>query len=319
MRKRISVCMLAAMMSVTSMYSFVAQGAENETEQETGIEQESETQAEEAVDPMSADRLLMRARDFRPSEILDAYFGEGKWDEALVTNQDSLISERNEYDGEDRTILISQSGVGFLAIIVTYKNEIPDEEIRRQEGEDLLQALNIDIMDEYTKQTDIANGDRAVYTYYLQQDGIKLSPEGYSIGGEGDGTEYYGQLAKISMEDTGYTMLIQKASEVVERESVSTRQRISDEDALQAVYDAVWNGLQIPPLETKDMGTNEDEYVYDIGLYVKQMIDPSSGSDQLWYFAGLVDVTMPYCYTFTMAVDFEEDFQTEYLKISDRE
>ena len=80
MRKRISVCMLAAMMSVTSMYSFVAQGAENETEQETGIEQESETQAEEAVDPMSADRLLMRARDFRPSEILDAYFGEGKWD-----------------------------------------------------------------------------------------------------------------------------------------------------------------------------------------------------------------------------------------------
>jgi len=67
------------------------------------------------------------------------------------------------------------------------------------------------------------------------------------------------------------------------------------------------------------MGTNEDEYVYDIGLYVKQMIDPSSGSDQLWYFAGLVDVTMPYCYTFTMAVDFEEDFQTEYLKISDRE
>jgi len=166
MRKRISVCMLAAMMSVTSMYSFTVQGAENETEQETGIEQESEeseTQAEEAVDPMSADRLLMRARDFRPSEILDAYFGEGKWDEALVTNQDSLASERNEYDGEDRTVLIVQSGIGFLAISITYKNEVPDEEIRRQEGEDLLQALNIDITDEYIKQTDIANGDRSVF------------------------------------------------------------------------------------------------------------------------------------------------------------
>ncbi len=334
MRKRISVCMLAAMMSVTSMYSFVAQGAENETEQETGIEQESETQAEEAVDPMSADRLLMRARDFRPSEILDAYFGEGKWDEALVTNQDSLISERNEYDGEDRTILISQSGVGFLAIIVTYKNEIPDEEIRRQEGEDLLQTLNINIMDEYMKQTDFVNDDRSVYTYYLQQDGIKISPEGYSIGSEGDETEYYGQFAKISMEDNGYMIMIQKASEVVGRESISERQQISDEDAIQAVYDAVWNGLQIPALQTNpiadslqvevqyipvDMGTNKDEYVYDIGLYVKQMINPDDGSDQLWYFAGLVDVTMPYCYTFTMAVDFEEDFQTEYLKISDRE
>lgn len=337
MRKRIGVCMLAAIMSVTGISSFAAQGAENETEQETGIEQESkesETQAEEAVDPMSADRLLMRARDFRPSEILDAYFGEGKWDEALVTNQDSLASERNEYDGEDRTVLIVQSGIGFLAISITYKNEVPDEEIRRQEGEDLLQALNIDITDEYIKQTDIANGDRSVYTYYLQQDGIKLSPEGYSIGGEGDGTEYYGQLATISMEDMGYMILIQKASEVVGRESVSTRQRISDEDALQAVYDAVWNGLQIPPLETNpiadslqveiqyipvDMGTNKDEYVYDIGFYVKQMVNPDDGSDQLWYFSGLVDATMPYCYTFTMAVDFEDDFQTEHLKISDRE
>ena len=197
-----------------------------------------------------------------------------------------------------------------------------------------LQALNIDITDEYIKQTDIANGDRSVYTYYLQQDGIKLSPEGYSIGGEGDGTEYYGQLATISMEDMGYMILIQKASEVVGRESVSTRQRISDEDALQAVYDAVWNGLQIPPLETNpiadslqveiqyipvDMGTNKDEYVYDIGFYVKQMVNPDDGSDQLWYFSGLVDATMPYCYTFTMAVDFEDDFQTEHLKISDRE
>ena len=85
MRKRISVCMLAAMMSVTSMYSFVAQGAENETEQETGIEQESETQAEEAVDPMSADQILMRARKFEVSEILNAYFGEGKWNEDLLT------------------------------------------------------------------------------------------------------------------------------------------------------------------------------------------------------------------------------------------
>ena len=84
MRKRIGVCMLAAIMSVTGISSFAEQGAENETEQETGIEQESkesETQAEEAVDPMSADRLLMRIRVFSPEEVLDAYFGEGKWNE----------------------------------------------------------------------------------------------------------------------------------------------------------------------------------------------------------------------------------------------
>ena len=144
MRKRISVCMLATMMSVTSMYSFVAQGAENETEQETGIEQESEeseTQAEEAVDPMSADQILMRARKFEVSEILNAYFGEGKWDENLITSQESLASERNEYDGENRKLWIVQTGVGFLSITITYKDEVPDEKVRLQEGEDLLQTF----------------------------------------------------------------------------------------------------------------------------------------------------------------------------------
>ena len=181
--------MLAAMMSVTSMYSFAAQGAENETEQETGIEQESETQAEEAVDPMSADQILMRARKFEVSEILNAYFGEGKWDENLITSQESLASERNEYDGENRKLWIVQTGVGFLSITITYKDEVPDEKVRLQEGEDLLQTLNINIMDEYMKQTDFVNDDRSVYTYYLQQDGIKISPEGYSIGSEGDETD----------------------------------------------------------------------------------------------------------------------------------
>ena len=51
-----------------------------------------------------------------------------------------------------------------------------------KEWEQLLQTLNINIMDEYIKQVDYLNGDRATYTYYLQQDGIKLSPEGYAIG-----------------------------------------------------------------------------------------------------------------------------------------
>ena len=165
---------------------------------------------------MSADQILMRARKFEVSEILNAYFGEGKWDENLITSQESLASERNEYDGENRKLWIVQTGVGFLSITITYKDEVPDEKVRLQEGEDLLQTLNINIMDEYMKQTDFVNDDRSVYTYYLQQDGIKISPEGYSIGSEGDETEYYGQFAKISMEDNGYMIMIQKASEVVD-------------------------------------------------------------------------------------------------------
>lgn len=333
MRKRISVCMLAAMMSMTSMYSFVAQGAENETEQETGIEQESETQAEEAVDPMSADRLLMRIRVFSPEEVLDAYFGEGKWNEDLITEQSTLASERYIYDGEKQQVLVVTDNTVYESIAITYKDDVPDEESMLKEWEQLLQTLNINIMDEYIKQVDYLNGDRATYTYYLQQDGIKLSPEGYAIGKEGNETEYFGQFVMVSVEDDGYLIGLQRVSEVVNREKVSQRQRISDEEAMQAVYDAVWDRLQIPPLATNpiadslqvevqyipvDMGTDIREYVYDVGLYVKQLID-QDGVDKLWHFVGLVDATMPYCYTFTMAEDFDEDYQTEYLKISDRE
>lgn len=336
MRKRISVCMLAAMMSVTSMYSFAAQGAENETEQETGIEQESEeseTQAEEAVDPMSADRLLMRIRVFSPEEVLDAYFGEGKWNEDLITEQSTLASERYIYDGEKKQVLVVTDNTVYESIAITYKDDVPDEESMLKEWEQLLQTLNINIMDEYIKQVDYLNGDRATYTYYLQQDGIKLSPEGYAIGKEGNETEYFGQFVMVSVEDDGYLIGLQRVSEVVNREKVSQRQRISDEEAMQAVYDAVWDRLQIPPLATNpiadslqvevqyipvDMGTDIREYVYDVGLYVKQLID-QDGVDKLWHFVGLVDATMPYCYTFTMAEDFDEDYQTEYLKISDRE
>ena len=336
MRKRISVCMLVAMMNVTSLYSFATHGAETKTEQETGIEQESEeseTQTEEAVDPMSADRLLMRIRVFSPEEVLDAYFGKGKWNEDLITEQSTLASERYIYDGEKQQVLVVTDNTVYESIAITYKDDVPDEESMLKEWEQLLQTLNINIMDEYIKQVDYLNGDRATYTYYLQQDGIKLSPEGYAIGKEGNETEYFGQFVMVSVEDDGSLIGLQRVSEVVNREKVSQRQRISDEEAMQAVYDAVWDRLQIPPLATNpiadslqvevqyipvDMGTDIREYVYDVGLYVKQLID-QDGVDKLWHFVGLVDATMPYCYTFTMAEDFDEDYQTEYLKISDRE
>lgn len=335
MRKRISVCMLATMMSVTSMYSFVAQGAENETEQETGIEQESEeleTQAEEAVDPMSADRLLIQTRVIDPTEILDVYFGKGKWDENLLTSETAIQSERSLYDGEERQILVVTDNIIYETIIVTYKDDIPDEETMLDEWENLFQKLNIDIADEYIKQVDYLNGNSLTYTYYIQQDGIKLSPEAYTIGKVGNTTEYFGVFARVSVEENGYLINLQRIPEISERESVAQRQRITDEEALQAVYDAVWDALQIPALETNpiadslqvevqyipvDMGTNVGEYVYDIGFYVKQLID-QDGADKLWHFTGLVDATMPYCYSFTMAEDSDKEFQTEHLKISDR-
>lgn len=301
-----------------------------------GIEQESkesETQAEEAVDPMSADRLLMRIRVFSPEEVLDAYFGEGKWNEDLLTNETTIeASDRNLYDGEERQILMVTDNIIYETIIVTYKDDIPDEETMLDEWENLFQKLNIDIADEYIKQVDYLNGNSLTYTYYIQQDGIKLSPEAYTIGKVGNTTEYFGVFARVSVEENGYVINLQRIPEISERESVTQRQRITDQEALQAVYDAVWDALQIPAEETNpiadslqvevqyipvDMGSNTGEYVYDIGFYVKQLID-QDGSDALWHFTGLVDATMPYCYSFSMARENDEEFQTEHLKISDR-
>lgn len=155
MRKRISVCMLAVMMSVTSMYLFVVQGAENETgsETETSIEVKSDAEIDTSVDPMSANKLLVKIRVIQPEEILDSYFGKENWDENLLSEEQTIEgSSRNLYDNEKQKILITSDGIVYETILVTYKEGRPDEESMIEEWEKLLQTLNIDIMDEYIRQ-----------------------------------------------------------------------------------------------------------------------------------------------------------------------
>ena len=155
MRKRISVCMLAAMMSVTSMYLFVVQGTENETgsETETSIEVKSDAEIDTSVDPMSANKLLVKIRVIQPEEILDSYFGKENWDENLLSEEQTIEgSSRNLYDNEKQKILITSDGIVYETILVTYKEGRPDEESMIEEWEKLLQTLNIDIMDEYIRQ-----------------------------------------------------------------------------------------------------------------------------------------------------------------------
>ena len=155
MRKRISVCMLAVMMSVTSMYLFVVQGTENETgsETETSIEVKSDAEIDTSVDPMSANKLLVKIKVIQPEEILDSYFGKENWDENLLSEEQTIEgSSRNLYDNEKQKILITSDGIVYETILVTYKEGRPDEESMIEEWEKLLQTLNIDIMDEYIRQ-----------------------------------------------------------------------------------------------------------------------------------------------------------------------
>ena len=155
MRKRISVCMLAVMMSVTSMYLFVVQGTENDTgsETETSIEVKSDAEIDTSVDPMSANKLLVKIRVIQPEEILDSYFGKENWDENLLSEEQTIEgSSRNLYDNEKQKILITSDGIVYETILVTYKEGRPDEESMIEEWEKLLQTLNIDIMDEYIRQ-----------------------------------------------------------------------------------------------------------------------------------------------------------------------
>ena len=59
-------------------------------------------------------------------------------------------------------------------------------------------------------------------TYYIQQDGIKLSPEAYTIGKVGNTTEYFGVFARVSVEENGYVINLQRIPEISERESCHT-------------------------------------------------------------------------------------------------
>ncbi len=76
----------------------------------------------------------------------------------------------------------------------------------------------------------------------------------------------------VSVEDDGYLIGLQRVSEVVNREKVSQRQRISDEEAMQAVYDAVWDRLQIPPLATNPIADSLQVEVQYIPVGVWEQI-----------------------------------------------
>ena len=79
------------------------QGTENETgsETETSIEVKSDAEIDTSVDPMSANKLLVKIRVIQPEEILDSYFGKENWDENLLSEEQTIEgSSRNLYDNE---------------------------------------------------------------------------------------------------------------------------------------------------------------------------------------------------------------------------
>lgn len=296
-----------------------------------GSEEASDGDMLEKSDYLSADRLVTKAHKFDPKETFDFYFGKDGWDEGSLIKM-TAINERYMYVGDDRQVTTIIDGDFVYTIVVKYAQNMPDEEVLREEWEGLFSALDIPVMDDYIRQTDYLNGDRHLYTYYLEYDGIKVYPTNYEIGSVGDETDYHGAFVTIQMEDDGYLLIFSAVSDIIEREALDEpRAEMSDDEIKVIVFDAFEDGMGIPVEEANpvegtltveymyipvDFGNEEDEYVYDIGAYVRQSVD-QDGADELWYIDGLADASFPYCYKFGMGVDYSEDYKTEYFKISD--
>ena len=156
MYEKTNQCMYVSGNDECDQYVFICgAGTENETgsETETSIEVKSDAEIDTSVDPMSANKLLVKIRVIQPEEILDSYFGKENWDENLLSEEQTIEgSSRNLYDNEKQKILITSDGIVYETILVTYKEGRPDEESMIEEWEKLLQTLNIDIMDEYIRQ-----------------------------------------------------------------------------------------------------------------------------------------------------------------------
>lgn len=308
---------------------------EEQTEFESVTETESGSEEEKAytADPQTADRLLVKPRTFTMSEILNAYLGDSQWDEELITEQKTESSKREIFENDQMRITFSDQGGGFCSIMFEYLDEIPDEAVLHKGWEQMFRRLELPIMEEYDKQTDADNDNRISYIYYLEQDGIKICPTDYIIGGNGNETLYFGQNIAVYMEEKGFTVALKMVSDVVEREEVSDKRMIlSEEEAVSLLYDSILATYQISVLEENpvedstiveiqymmvDLGTEKDEYVFDIGVYVKQTIQPEGTQGGiLWCVEGFIDGTLPYCYKVNMGMDMNAYYHTVQLKYS---
>ena len=300
------------------------------------LETEIKLEDEDDKDPLEAPVILMRIRDITPEEILDAYLGTGNWEEEKLTSNNGPEGsgiKRCTYKNDNVKLCIIISGPGFITLDVSFLKDMPEEEELKKEWTDLFAKLDIPLYPEYALQIDVDNGGRHRYAYYLQANGIKICPDNYYIGGKGNEIDYFGQSVIVYMERKGYFINFQRVSDVIESQEPETqRPERSIEELLDLMYDMMDSVYQIPgdlvPFDKGtekaelmylmvDIGADADEYVFDLGYYVKQnVISEDTAHPSAW--AGYVDGTLPFCYAINYQYDYSLYYQEEYFNLYDK-
>lgn len=181
--------------------------------------------------------------------------------------------------------------------------------------------LGISVDDSYEEKWQGENNDEEHDIYYIEENGIHLCPNGYSLGDLG---QCWGQSIDITIEKDGYFVSFNNVSEVIAREEKKGRKLISKEEAIRACLDNYfWDqnaedeaGVLVEEASCDmeylmiDKGSENDESVCDIGYYVQIPMSDTDGGNQ-YVIEGFVDGEYPYCYATAMTANVNQTDQSE--------
>lgn len=279
------------------------------------------------------DILEVQARDFSVEEILDAYFGEEKWNSNLLTQQYYGEKGKNwyiesEYSSDDATISCMCDDFGFFNFEVEYKNKVIEQEEMMSEWLSIVERLNIVIDNQYEKRIDEKNNS-VQYVYRVKQNDLAVGDEIIIIGSAGNETDYPAPALNVKITDNGYVLIASFITKIVQKENVNERQIQTEENVkedfieyMKELYSEAWNEIELQEdtFESQivyipvDQGKKKYSYVYDIAYEVK--MDATYGEEKTpMEMRGYIDAQYPYCYYGCVVNKDDQAFYTEYYDI----
>ena len=277
-----------------------------------------------AKNAADVDILTIKSRVFTGEEIIKAWLDTDTLDENCLTvlAQRGTAAVTTTYDTGKQKIKVNWSQGVFNGAIIQIKGR---EEKTREEWTarwlKTFENLGISVDDSYEKKWQGKNNDEEHDIYYIEENGIHLCPNGYSLGDLG---QCWGQSIDITIEKDGYFVSFNNVPEVIAREEKKGRKLISKEEAIRACLDNYFRdqnaedeaGVLVEEASCDmeylmiNKGSENDESVCDIGYYVQIPMSYTDGGNQ-YVIEGFVDGEYPYCYATAMTANVNQTDQSE--------
>lgn len=317
-KKVLIVTLFASILSLESI--FASEGQNNDSSRDSVINYES------------MDILEVQARDFSVEEILNAYFGEEKWNPNLLVQQAYGEKGKNwyiesEYSDENVKISCMCDDFGFFDFEIEYKNEEYKIEKMMNEWLSMIDRLNIVVDNQYKKKTDEIN-NIVRYVYRVKQNSLVVGDEVIIIGSAGNETDYPAPVLNVTLTDGGYTVMANFITDIVQKNNAGERQLQTEEkvkenfiEYIKELYSEAWDEIELQDdtFESEivyipvDQGQKKYSYVYDIAYEVKMMAIYEENTQM--EMGGYIDAQYPYCYYGYIANTDDQTFQIEYYSI----